>query len=276
MVVSTLGAAVITPYYNEPLSILERCHQSCRNQTVPVRHVMVADGQARAELETWDCEHIVLPQSHRDNGNTPRCIGSISAINRGYWPILMLDADNWYSPDHLAVALQMKRVYPHADVIAMGRQIVLPDGTSVPGIPEEDAKREHIDTSCFVFYPSSFRALPLWGMMPPYLGPSCDRFVFTALSYFGLKIAWATTATVYFSAHYSWAYKAVGRTVPGGVHDVDWDYIKEVFDAKEIFDRTGIQSWIVGGSPQSKDEADDGSIARAGITSSPGLHPEAS
>lgn len=249
MVVSRLGAAVVTPYYQETLAVLERCHHSCRDQSVAVRHILVADGHPNTAVDSWDCDHMVLPRSHGDNGNTPRCLGAISAINQGYWPILFLDADNWFHSEHVAMALQMKRLHPHADVIAMGRQIVLPDGTDVPGIPEEDAKREHVDTSCYVFYPSSFRALSLWGMMPPYLGPACDRFLFSAIRHFGLKIAWSMPATVYFTAHYSWAYKAVGRQVPADVHDVDWPSIQSRFNAGEVFQRTGIESWIIGDAP---------------------------
>lgn len=249
MVVSRLGAAVITPYHQESLEVLERCHQSCRRQSVPVRHVMVADGHPHAAINDWDCDHLVLPASHADNGNTPRCTGAISAINRGYWPILMLDADNWYDPDHVALALQLKRLNPAADVIAMARTIVLPDGTPVPGCPEEDARREHIDTSCYVFYPSSFKVLQLWGMMPPYLGPACDRFIFSAIRHYGLSIAWAQQPTTRFTAHYSWAYKAVGRKVPPDVHDVDWDAIQRRFDPAEIVQRTGIETSIIGDAP---------------------------
>lgn len=74
-VVSGRGAAVITPYCSESLPVLERCHQSCASQTMPVRHVMVADGEARPEIDGWDCDHLVLPHRHADNGNTPRCLG---------------------------------------------------------------------------------------------------------------------------------------------------------------------------------------------------------
>ena len=244
-VVSGRGAAVITPYCSESLAVLQRCHQSCLDQSVPVRHVMVADGEARPEIDGWDCDHLVLPQRHGDNGNTPRCLGAISAINRGYWPVLMLDADNWFEPHHLALALELKRREPKADVLVMGRRVVLPDGSEVPGVPEEDVLRTHADTSCFVFYPRSFRALSLWGMMPPYLGPVCDRFVYTAVQQMGLQLAWCDQPTVVFTAHYSWAYRALQREPPADVHDVDWDLIKARFDADQVFERTGIDSWIV-------------------------------
>jgi hypothetical protein len=48
-----------------------------------------------------------------------------------------------------------------------------------------------------------------------------------------------------FTAHYSWAYQALNREPPADVHDIDWDQIKARFDAGEVFERTGIESWIV-------------------------------
>lgn len=238
--ISPKGAAVITPYFKEPLSVLERCHDSCLSQQLPLRHVMIADGYPRPELEAWDIDHLVLPQPHADNGNTPRCLGAISAINRGYWPILFLDADNWYRPWHLSSALELKRRHPSADVLAMARECVLPDGTAIGSVPHEDWMLNHLDTSCFIFYPSSFRAIPLWGMMPTYLGPVCDRFVLAALHDLGLTIAGLQIPSVVFTAHYSWAYHAVGRSAPPDVHDIQWEKIQDLFDRDEIFFRTGL------------------------------------
>ena len=235
------GAAVITPYHQEPLDWLERCHQSCLDQGHAIRHVMVADGHPRAELDGWDIDHLVLPQQHADNGNTPRCAGALSAINRGYWPILFLDADNYFRPWHTDSIAKLRARFPAADVLAMGRELVLPDGTPVPGLPEEDRRVQHVDTSCFVFYPSAFRVLALWGLMPPYLGPVCDRFIFEALHQLGFVVAGTHEASVVFSAHYSWAYRAAGCAVPKDVHDIRWDQILEHFDPQEVYVRTGIR-----------------------------------
>ena len=71
------GAAVITPYFLEPLEVLERCHRSCKNQDGdwPLRHVMVADGHPQAAIDTWDVDHITLPRAHGDNGNSPAALG---------------------------------------------------------------------------------------------------------------------------------------------------------------------------------------------------------
>ena len=238
------GAAVITPYFLEPLEVLERCHRSCKNQDGdwPLRHVMVADGHPQAAIDTWDVDHITLPRAHGDNGNSPRCIGAISAINQGYWPILFLDADNWFKPWHLKAVVALHRRHPRADVLAMGRECALPDGTPIPGIPEEDLKHRHVDTSCYVFYPSAFRVLPLWGMMPSYLGPVCDRFIREAIASYGFVLAGTHVPSVVFTAHYSWAYRALERPVPDDVHDVDWARLWNQFDAAEVYSRTGLHS----------------------------------
>ena len=250
-VIGTRGAAVITPYYKESLAVLERCHRSCQEQQGdwPLRHVMVADGHPRPELAGWNVDHIVLPQAHGDNGNTPRCLGAISAINQGYWPILFLDADNWFQPWHLNTVMALRQRHPKADVLAMGRECALPDGTVIRGVPEEDLAHRHIDTSCYVFYPSAFRVLSLWGMMPPYLGPICDRFIREAINDYGLVLAGTHLPSVVFTAHYSWAYQALGRPVPDDVHDVDWSRLRAKFNPSEIHRRTGLQSSLSSSVP---------------------------
>jgi len=239
---SPKGAAVITPYHNESIELLERCHQSCMDQEGSwlLRHVMVADGHPRKELEKWDIDHITLPQSHGDNGNTPRCIGAISAINQGYWPILFLDADNFFKPWHLNAVAALKKNNPSADVLAMGRECILPDGTLIPGVPEEDLNHQHIDTSCYVFYPSAFRVLSLWGMMPTYLGPICDRIIREAINNQNLVVAGTHAPSVVFTAHYSWGYQSLNRPVPNDVHDIDWALLGDLVDLDDIYNRTGL------------------------------------
>ena len=40
--------AVITPYHQESLKILERCHHSVRAQLTDATHILVADGSSRS------------------------------------------------------------------------------------------------------------------------------------------------------------------------------------------------------------------------------------
>ena len=244
--IGPMGAAVITPYHKESIQVLERCHLSCIHQggNLLLRHIMVADGSPQKGLENWDVDHIILPHAHGDNGNTPRCIGAISAMNQGYWPILFLDADNWFKPWHLKTVVALKQRHPKADVLAMGRECVLPDETPIPGIQDEDLEGRHIDTSCYVFYPTAFRVLSLWGMMPTYMGPICDRFIREAITYYDLAVAGTDVPSVVFTAHYSWAYQSLNRSVPDDVHDINWTSLLNQVDFDEIYRRTGLQlSW---------------------------------
>ena len=97
--------AVITPYYKEPLDVLEECHASVRSQGDHVTHFMIADGHAKPEIDDWQACHIKLPLSHGDFGNTPRGVGSTLAQSEGYDFITYLDADNWYHDGHIASLL---------------------------------------------------------------------------------------------------------------------------------------------------------------------------
>jgi hypothetical protein len=81
---ASLRVAVITPYYQEALGVLEQCHVSVLNQTHPCVHFLVADGCSQPEGQKWSAEHIVLSRPHRDNGNTPRGIGVIVGDESGF------------------------------------------------------------------------------------------------------------------------------------------------------------------------------------------------
>ena len=76
-----LKVAVVTPYFREPDAWLTQGIASVAAQTYPCTHILVADGFPRADLVPNTAQHIVLPQAHGDNGNTPRAIGSLSAIS---------------------------------------------------------------------------------------------------------------------------------------------------------------------------------------------------
>src|SRR5438552_2141705 len=96
-----LRVATITAYHREPVKILRQCHESVLAQTYPTTHFLVADGAPQEAVDAWEAEHIILPRSHGDFGDTPRVIGTISALNLGYDAITFLDADNWYHRKHV-------------------------------------------------------------------------------------------------------------------------------------------------------------------------------
>src|SRR5271169_5603963 len=70
-----VAVAVVTAYCREDVAVLRRCHQSVLAQTYPCRHIMVADGFPRQEIDTWNVEHVRLERAYADTGDTPRAMG---------------------------------------------------------------------------------------------------------------------------------------------------------------------------------------------------------
>jgi len=85
--------AVVTPYYQEPRAILERCTASVRAQTRPCDHFLIADGFPQAWIDERQARHISLDQPHKDYGNVARGIGALLAVSEAYDGIGFLDAE---------------------------------------------------------------------------------------------------------------------------------------------------------------------------------------
>ena len=70
-----MRVAVVTPYWKEPIAVLERCWRSVKTQThCDIVHYMVADGHPVQTFEKGaDVVHISLPNCN-DSGDTPRIV----------------------------------------------------------------------------------------------------------------------------------------------------------------------------------------------------------
>ena len=68
------------------------------------------------------------------------------AASQGFEPIFFLDADNWFKPNHVQLALDVHHKDPSIDVVISGRTIVLDDGSILDSAPE-DAEEHFADTS---------------------------------------------------------------------------------------------------------------------------------
>lgn len=215
-----LRVAIITPYYQESLEKLARCHQSVLGQTIACTHFLISDGLKRPEVASWVARHIEIGACHRDNGNTPRGVGAICAMNEGYDVILFLDADNWYSDDHVASVL-----YTHlasgAEVVFSDRFVVFPDGAVIDEPDPEDSSRLHVDTSCMAIFAPAFRSLAQWCLMPQELGPWCDRVMFALLTG-EFKCVWSGYQSVFFETWYVGHFMLAGRDIPADAKSLSW------------------------------------------------------
>jgi cellulose synthase/poly-beta-1,6-N-acetylglucosamine synthase-like glycosyltransferase len=104
--------AVITPYYAETLDVLRQGHDSVLTQDVEaeVDHFLIADGFSNPAIDRWKASNIALPVAHRNNGNTPRAVGTLLAAAEGYDFITFLDGDNWCHQNHLSSLLRTHEV----------------------------------------------------------------------------------------------------------------------------------------------------------------------
>lgn len=204
--------AVVTPYRDEPLPLLRRCHASVLRQDYPCTHLLVADGPGQNALASWECRHIVLGVGHADNGNTPRCLGALAAMNEGYDCIAFLDVDNWLAPDHLSRAIATQAT-DNCDVVFSRRHIVFPDGRRLTLQLDEEQGHRHADTSCMVLFEPAFSSLALWAQMPRHYAPQCDRLMFQQLMA-RHRCGWSEAATLYFETWYAGHFLAAGLLPP--------------------------------------------------------------
>ena len=210
-----MRVAVITPYYQESRDVLAKCHQSVAAQSHPCTHFMVADGHPRPEVSEWAVDHVILPAAHGDNGNTPRSIGSLTAINQGFDAIAYLDADNWFAPDHIA-SLAALHAKTGAAVCTSARTIHRGDGTFMYRDTAGSDGETFADTSCLFLTRAAFRLAPLWAMMPKALGPVCDRMIWKAIVARDLPRAHTGQATLAFRSQYAAHYRHINEDPPPG------------------------------------------------------------
>jgi glycosyltransferase involved in cell wall biosynthesis len=239
-----MKVAIITPYFKESIDKISRCHHSVLNQTYRSTHFLVSDGFPNLELDEWNCEHIKLSRSHKDNGNTPRTIGAISALNQGFDAIAFLDADNWLDPHHIELVLNVQQ-QENCDVVFANRFIVLLDGYISPVEEMEDIRNNHVDTSCFVIFSSAAFLLPMWAMMPQYTSPMCDRIMFYLVKNHDLKYGWTNKKTVYFESLYSVHYQKANQPIPQDINDPDLKIILRKWSAEDFFKRMRVKLHVI-------------------------------
>jgi hypothetical protein len=239
------SVAVITPYYKESLTKLQRCHQSVMRQGTNVQHYMIADGCPQSDVNQWDITHITLPQAHGDNGNTPRGIGGMIAFAKGFDALAYLDADNWFGDGHID-SMRQTQHHTGASVVCSWRTVVLPDGTVVEELDPEDKKKTHVDTSCYLITREVAFLASLWARMPQVLGPICDRIFFGGASEAEPNIAWTNKRTAFFESNYRLHYKMAGKVSEGPVHAIPPNLWREM-DPLEFRERTGKTITLVRG-----------------------------
>ncbi len=222
--------AVITPYYREDRTLLERCIRSVHGQSVKADHILIADGYPQAWIDGESVRHIKLDRPHNDFGNTPRGIGALLAVAEEYDGICLLDADNWFDADHVDVCLKSSARtnggVEQCDYIIARRTFRRPDETIMPITVEG----EHVDTNCFFFLRGSFAVVSRWATMPKEVSPFSDRIFFQMLCSLPFRHVMTPKPTVNYHCTWLAVYLALNETPPEG--------------AKPNFDRRIVETWL--------------------------------
>jgi hypothetical protein len=210
--------AIITAYFKEDRAIIERCIRSVRSQSVPVDHLLVADGHPQAWIGTEGVRHVALDRNHGDFGDTPRAVGLVLAIREGFDAIQFLDADNLIYPDHARMAATLLRD-TKAHMLVLKRRFLRPDGSELPYTSVNDENLVAIDTNCYLFARPSFATALKWALIPQELSYMGDRVFRSVFSKAGHPVAVAAEPTVGYTSMWENTYRAVGEEPPPGCRD---------------------------------------------------------
>jgi hypothetical protein len=212
-----LKIAVVTPYYIPDEPMLRQCQQSVLEQTYPCTHIAVADGHPSPIFaDAPRTMHVVLPQSNRDFGNTPRGIGAILAESWGFNAIAFLDDDNWYERDHLETMVATRRS-TGAPLIACQRQFRHLDGSLLPTTEAAEDRMLHVDTNCWLIFRPAFGLLRGW-FLPKMAACIGDRIFFQRAVRERYKIAATKKRTVNYRTKHPSHYANAAIKVPDGAY----------------------------------------------------------
>jgi len=234
--------AIVTPYYEEPADMIERCVQSVRAQGVDCVHILVADGKPLKIFDgRQDVLHLTLPRCNADYGNTPRGLGAMFAEAQGFDAVAFLDADNWFEPDHIAELLNIRR-QSGASLIACKRQFFSLSGEIMTVTETPEDHNLHVDTSCWLIFREAFGSFKVW-FLPKEISAVCDRIFFQFVQNHGYTIAFSDQRTVCYLSRYAVHYLAVRMPIPLGADhyltNIPGDFLQTPAGMKAVFDRLG-------------------------------------
>lgn len=221
----TKRICVITPYYKEPRSLVERCLESVGSQTIRADHILVADGFPQAWLDEASVRHVQLDRAHGDYGNAARGAAALLAIAEQYDAIAFLDADNWYETGHLEACLAASRAAPQAPYVVASRDYVRPDGSIMPLPATEDFPHgDHVDTNCYLLLPPTYPLLHHWCATPREFAAVGDRLFRQVLkTRLGPPALVSGPPTIKYLCMFEGLYRAIGEAPPPNAKPaVDW------------------------------------------------------
>ncbi len=208
---------VVTPYFETEPAWVRQGHESVRGQTIPAHHILVCDGSAPAQIESFQGTHIILRRNYKDYGNTPRLIGCYNAISQGADAIAFLDGDNWFQPGHLENLVRFA-TENRLDACCSARTLHRPDGSFIAKCPTVDG-RTFIDTSCLLVMKPAFQHMISWVLFGQDVAAEMDQQVWTHMKTAGARLGFLDRATVCYRTRHASHYRLAGEAPPDDAID---------------------------------------------------------
>ncbi len=197
--------AVITPYNNEEFKIIKKANVSVFEQlgdNFVCDHIVIVDGHDEYNnLSNLKCHKIELGKKHKDNGNTPRSVGTNYAIDKNYDYIMYLDADNWFINNHIFSLLSLLK--NQTAIACSYRKFYTMDEKLMSYIEDEDClNKKFVDTSCYLIPSNFFDSINIWHLIPKETSQWCDRIFYFNLLKNKCPIKYSELHTVAFRTLY--------------------------------------------------------------------------
>lgn len=216
-----MRVAVVTPRFREPREWFQQCLDSVRDQTYPCTHIVVNDGAERGPDNSDRVQVIDLPVSLGFIGDPARAIGSVSAVAQGFDAIAWLDADNWYSPNHIESLVKLHQD-TGAAVLTSHRYLHRLDGGRLGPCPETDGT-SFADTSTMLITREAFGVIPTWFLMEPKYHPIGDRMIWSYITDEGISHAHSGLMTLHYRTAWRFHYEHFGLEPPiQGLKESQW------------------------------------------------------
>lgn len=265
--------AVVTAYAKEPVETLQKCIDTVKKQTVPCVHILVADGFANpliAQQESSELLHIALP----DNVGFNQCgVGIELAFAMGFEVVAILDADNWYEPDHVATSL-ISVNDKNADAVFARRKVIFPDGEVLSVTDPQDNTGAFADTNCMVLTHRVAALTPIWLMWPKIFGAGEDRAVSICTNMLNFNVQMNPHETVWYQTNWAHHYKLQNKKPVAPLRKPSAEFARS-FNQRTFFEASGFNLPIKQANDESaNDETDFTNIGMVIVNAEGGLFSE--
>lgn len=130
------NVAIVTPYSREQPETIRRCLDAVRSQTVPVTHILVADGSPQAWIdgagEADRIRHLKLDREHDSHPLAAMAIGAALAAGEEFDAVGLVTTDSVLDPDYVETCVETAEREYQLHFVLVEAHAGTPDGAPSP------------------------------------------------------------------------------------------------------------------------------------------------